>query len=186
MKFSTYAVTWIKQTIIRSLIQQDLIRLPEGSYKLLGRVRAVFADSPNASDEYVCSAANVSSAELDSLRPYLLGNGAMSLDSMITSDNEELGLHGVIADENNDFAADLEKQNEGEYVVGLIREALSEQEFFVLSHRTGLGGVKVFQAIELSRRLDTSPQNISRLEKKIQAKLSAIPGLKAVWEQMSC
>ena len=41
MKFSTYAVTWIKQTIIRSLIQQDLIRLPEGSYKLLGRVRAV-------------------------------------------------------------------------------------------------------------------------------------------------
>lgn len=186
MKFSTYAVTWIKQTIIRSLIQQDLIRLPEGSYKLLGRVRAVFADSPNASDEYVCSAANVSSAELDSLRPYLLGNGAMSLDSMITSDNEELGLHGVIADENNDFAADLEKQNEGEYVVGLIREALSEQEFFVLSHRTGLGGAKVFQGIELSRRLDTSPQNISRLEKKIQAKLSAIPGLKAVWEQMSC
>lgn len=186
MKFSTYAVTWIKQTIIRSLIQQDLIRLPEGSYKLLGRVRAVYADFPNASDEYVCSAASVSTLELEGLRPYLLGNGAMSLDSVMNSDGEDAGMHGLIADENNDFVAELEEENEVEYLVGLIRDALSEHEFFVLSHRTGLGGVEVFQGIELARRLDTSPQNISRMEKKAQAKLGSIPELKAVWEQMSC
>lgn len=186
MKFSTYAVTWIKQTIIRSLIQQDLIRLPEGSYKLLGRVRAVYGDFPNASDEYVCAAASVSAAELESLRPYLLGNGAMSLDGLMTPDGEEAGLHGLIADENNDFVSDLEEENEVAYVVGLIRAALSEQEFFVLSHRTGLGGVEVIQGTELARRLDISPQNISRMERKAQAKLVSIPELKAVWEQMAC
>lgn len=186
MKFSTYAVTWIKQTIIRSLIQQDLIRLPEGSYKVLGRVRAVYADFPNASDEYVCSAASVNLAELEALRPYLLGNGAMSMDSLMTSDGEEGGMHGLIADENNDFVSELEEESEVSYVVGLVREALSDQEFFVLSHRTGLGGTEVILGAELARRLDTSPQNISRLEKRAQAKLVGIPALKAVWEQMGC
>lgn len=186
MKFSTYAVTWIKQTIIRSLIQQDLIRLPEGSYKVLGRVRAVYEDFPNASDEYVCSAASVNLAELETLRPYLLGNGAMSMDSLMTSDGEEGGMHGLIADENNDFVSELEEESEVSYVVGLVREALSDQEFFVLSHRTGLGGIEVILGAELARRLDTSPQNISRLEKRAQAKLVGIPELKEVWEQMDC
>lgn len=186
MKFSTYAVTWIKQTIIRSLIQQDLIRLPEGSYKLLGRVRAVYADFPTASDEYVCSAANVCAADLETLRPYLLGNGAMSLDTLMTSDGDDVGLHSVIADENNDFVANLEEQSEAEYVVELIREALTEQEFYVLSHRLGLGGVEVIQGTELARRLGISPQNVSRLEKKAQAKLADISELKAVWEDLAC
>lgn len=186
MKFSTYATTWIKQTILRSLIQQDLIRLPEGSYQLLGRVRAVYADFPNASDEYVRSAANVSALELEGLRPYLLGNGAMSLDTLVSSDGEECGLHGLIADENNDFVTELEEESEAAYVIGFIRKALTEQEYVVLSHRTGLGGVDVLQGMELASRLGISPQTVSLLWKKAQAKIVAIPELKAVWEQMEC
>lgn len=186
LKFSTYAVTWIKQTIIRSLIQQDLIRLPEGTYKMLGRVRAVYADFPNASDEYVCSAASVSASDLDSLRPYLLGNVALSLDSLMTSDGEEGDRHGLIADENNDFVANLEEESEANYVIGLIREALTEQEFYILSHRVGLGGIETIQGAELARRMGISPQTVSRLEKKAQVKLAEIDELKTVWELMAC
>jgi RNA polymerase sigma factor (sigma-70 family) len=184
MKFSTYAVTWIKQTIIRSLIQQELIRLPEGSHKTLGRVRAVYADLPNASDEYVCKAANISAFDLEGLRPYLLGNGALSMDSLPKSDGDDAGMHSFIADENNDFVAELEEESELSYVVGLVREALSDREFYVLTHRTGLGGAEVIQVAELAQILETSPQNISRMEKKAQSKLAAIPELKTVWEQM--
>jgi len=184
MKFSTYAVTWIKQTIIRSLIQQELIRLPEGSNKMLGRVRAVYADLPNASDEYVCHAAGISMFDLEGLRPYLQGNGAMSMDSLPTSEGEDSGMHGFIADENNDFVAELEEESETAYIVGLIRNALSERDFFILTRRTGLGGAEVMQVAELAHMLNTSPQNISRLEKKAQAKLLGNPELKAAWAEM--
>ncbi|BAW27050.1 sigma factor [Pseudomonas putida] len=184
MKFSTYAVTWIKQTIIRSLIQQELIRLPEGSHKMLGRVRAVYADMPSASDEYVCKAAGISTFELDGLRPYLLGNGAMSMDTLSNSEGDEAGMHSFIADQNNDFVAELEEESEAAYVVGLIRAALSERDFFVLTHRTGLAGAQVIPVAELAQMLDTSPQNISRMEKKVQSKLACIEELKAVWELM--
>lgn len=184
MKFSTYAVTWIKQTIIRSLIQQELIRLPEGSHKMLGRVRAVYADLPNASDEYVCKASGISPFELEGIRPYLLGNGAMSMDSLPNSEGEDAGMHSFIADENNNFVAELEEESESAYVVGLIKSALSQRDFFILTRRTGLGGADVIPVAELAQLLNTSPQNISRMEKKAQAKLVSIPELKAVWQQM--
>jgi len=185
MKFSTYAVTWIKQTIIRGLIQQELIRLPEGSHKMLGRVRAVYADLPNASDEYVCKVARVSMFDLDGLRPYLLGNGAMSMDCLPNSDDADSGMHSIIADENNDFVSELEEESDTAYIIELIRAALSERDFFVLTRRTGLGGVDVIQVAELAQVLDTSPQNISRIEKKAQAKLMEIPELRDVWAGMA-
>ena len=56
----------------------------------------------------------------------------------------------------------------------------------MLSHRTGLGGVDVLQGMELASRLGISPQTVSLLWKKAQAKIVAIPELKAVWEQMEC
>ena len=184
MKFSTYAVTWIKQTIIRDLIQQELVRLPEGSHKTLGRVRAVYADLPHASDEYVCKAANITAFELEGLRPFLQGNGAMSMDTLPNSDGEDSGLHSLLADENNDFVSQLEEESDLDYIVGLVREALTEREFIVLSHRSGLGGVKVIPVAELALLIDTSPQNISRMERKAQEKLADVAGLKNVWDMM--
>lgn len=186
MKFSTYAITWIKQSILRSLVQQDIIRLPEGSYQVLGRVRAVYADYPNASDAYVCEAANVSYGELMAVRPYLVGNGTMSLDTLRSAEGEDSNLHAQMADENSDFVSELEEESDAAYVVGLVRNALTEQEFFVLSHRTGLGGVEMIQGMEIARRLGISPQNVSVLAKKAQDKLVSCPELKEAWMKMEC
>ncbi|WP_178129914.1 sigma-70 family RNA polymerase sigma factor [Pseudomonas sp. MWU12-2323] len=185
-KFSTYAVTWIRQTIIRDLIKQGIVRLPEGSYAMLGRVRAVYADLPHASDEYVCKEANITGFDLEGLRPFLLGTSAMSMDSLPNSDGEDTGLHAYIADENNDFVADLEEQNDSAYIVSLVSEALTEREFYVLTHRTGLGGAAVIPGAELADQLSISPQNISRMLKKAQEKLADVPELKEVWEAMPC
>jgi RNA polymerase sigma factor (sigma-70 family) len=183
-KFSTYAVTWIKQTIIRDLIKQGLIRLPEGSHTMLGRVRAIYADLPHASDEYVCKAANISAFELEGLRPYLQGTAAMSMDSLPNSDGEDTGLHAYIADENNDFVSDLEEQSDLEYIVSLLKDALNEQEFHVIAHRTGLGGAVVIPVAEMAVQLGTSPQNISRMVKKALTKLESVPGLRELWEEL--
>lgn len=184
LKFSTYAVTWIKQTIIRDLIQQEMVRLPEGSHAMLGRVRAVYSDMPHASDEYVCKAANINIYDLEGLRPYLLGTGVMSMDSTPNSDEEDSGLHAFIADENNDFVAALEEESDLAYIIGLVKDALTDREFFVLTHRNGLGGAEAKTVADLAQQLGTSPQNISRIEKNAQVKLAEVPGLKEVWESI--
>jgi RNA polymerase primary sigma factor len=183
-KFSTYAVTWIKQTIIRDLIKQGMIRLPEGSYGQLCRVRAIYADLPHASDEYICQEANLTLFELDGLRPYLQGTGAVSMDSLPSTDGEDTGLHAYIADDNNDFVSDLEEQSDLDYILGLVTDALDDQEFFVVCHRTGLGGVPTIPVAEMAVQLGTSPQNISRMFKKALKKLEVLPGLEELWQDL--
>ncbi|MCF5371325.1 sigma factor [Pseudomonas syringae] len=184
MKFSTYAFTWIKQAIIRDLIKQEIIRLPEGSHKLLGRVRAVYADIPHASDEYVCRAVNISMFDLEGLRPFIEHFSPMSLDTLPNSSGDDNGLHAYIADENNDFLSELVEEGDAAYLMGLVRETLTQEEFHVLSHRTGLGGVPEIDGAELAAQLNTSPQNISRLLKKIREKLADVPGLKELWDSL--
>lgn len=183
LKFSTYATNWIKQIILRDLIQQDIVRLPEGSHAMLTRARAVYADAPNASDEYVCKLANITARELKSLRPYLLGNSAMSMDST-GSDEEGSGLHTLIADENNDFAKTVEEDSTSEYMNKVLASALTEKEQFVLRHRMGLGHAKFMTNPELAEVLNTSPQNVNRIEKAAQVKLSNIPEIQAIWSDM--
>lgn len=181
LKFSTYAVTWIKQTVLRDLIQQEIVRLPEGSHAMLTRVRAVYADMPNASDAYICTAASISMRELEGLRPYLLGTGALSMDSSLNSDGEESGLHVLIADENNDFVRDVEEESESAHITALIKSALLEREYAVLKHRMGLEGATPKTVVEVAAMVGTSPQNVSRIEKVAQAKLAGMPGLMEAW-----
>jgi len=121
---------------------------------------------------------------LEGLRPFLMGNGAMSLDTLPNADGEEGSMHGLIADENNDFVAQLADERDEAFLVRLISEALEERELYVLNHRTGLGGAKVKPVGELAQELGMSPQNISRMEKAVQKKLADVPGLKEIWELM--
>lgn len=184
LKFSTYAVQWIKQIVLRDLIQQEIVRLPEGSHQTLTRIRAVYADIPSASDGYVCAAANVTMFDLDSLRPYLTGTGALSMDVNPNDEDAGAGLHTLLTDENNNFAKEVEKESDYAYFIALVKAALTEREYFVMKHRNGLDGAMQMTAVEVGALLDTSPQNISRTEKTSQAKIAAIPGIREVMESL--
>ncbi|MFL1449316.1 sigma factor [Pseudomonas tritici] len=177
MKFSTYAITWIKQSIIRDLVQQDQVRLPEGSHAKLVRVRAVYADLPHASDEYVCKAANVAPFDFEALRPYVMGTDALSLDTLPNSTGVDGDLHSMIADENNDFVSEIEDESEMAFRVAKIKDALTEREFYVLTRRSGLCGADIVPVNDLAQMLETSPQNISRIVKNVQVKLANVEGL---------
>lgn len=184
LKFSTYAVNWIKQTVLRDLVQQELVRLPEGSHATLTRVRAVYADMPSASDDYVCSAANVSLRELGSLRPYLLGTGALSMDCNPSMEDDNAGLHAVLADENNNFVHDLEEQSHLAFITTQIKAGLAEREYEVIKRRAGLEGASPKTVAEVAELIGTSPQNVCRIERAAQSKLASIPGLMDAWADL--
>jgi RNA polymerase sigma factor (sigma-70 family) len=180
-KFSTYAVKWITQTILRQLSKQDTVRLPEGSHEMLMRLRAVYIDLPNASDAYVCATTNISLEKLQALRPYVLGTSALSLDSNPGDDQDGTGLHTLIADDNYNFAAKAEAESESAHISSMIRNLLTEREYYVLKYRTGLEGVMEKSVAALAEILGTSQQNISRIEKGAQQKVANAPELMRAW-----
>lgn len=179
-KFSSYATAWIKQMILRELVQQDFVRLPEGSHATLMRIKAVYADSPNASDDYVCETANVTSDELIALRPYLNGCSGISLDASIFED-EGGSLHSVLVDQNNDFAQTVEDEDLAHQVTEVIKAELTEREFFIISHRQELAGAEFMTQTEIANLLGTTAQNINRIEKGAMRKLSQLEGLADLW-----
>jgi RNA polymerase sigma factor (sigma-70 family) len=184
LKFSTYATNWIRQTILRELVQQDIVRLPEGSHALLTKVRAVYQDMPNASDEYVCSATGISKWELSGLTPFLKGNKGFSMDTSANAEEEGAGLHGMIADENNNFVQDVEEQSEADFIAKVLKEHLSDRDCLIMKHRLEVQGARFMTIGELAEWLETSPQNINRVEKAAQAKLAKVPELRAYWAAM--
>lgn len=184
LKFSTYAVGWIKQTIVRSLIQQQLIRLPEGSYRTLARIRAVYADVPGASDEYVCQATGINEFELEGIRPYLQGTGAMSLDCMGLNEDADGDLHEFVADTNSDFVTAAEEASEAAYIERLLRGALSELEFTVIAHRMGLCGLDEVPVVKLAATLGMPLYEVKCVEQRARAKLTSIHALRDAWARL--
>lgn len=184
MKFSTYAVNWIKQTILRSLVQQEMIRLPEGSYRTLIRVRAIYADFPSASDEYVCKAAGISPFELEGVLPYMEGTGVMSMDNLGSLLDSDGDLHDYIADSNSDFVTAVEEESETGLIERLLKESLSEMEFTVLARRSGLFGFEAHSESSLADALGIPFHVVRRIEKKAKEKLGSIHGLRDAWDRL--
>tara|TARA_R110002124_G_scaffold128157_10_gene288641 strand:+ start:14897 stop:16414 length:1518 start_codon:yes stop_codon:yes gene_type:complete len=183
LKFSTYASNWIKQIVLRDLIKQEMVRLPEGAHAMIMRVRAVYADAPNASDEYVCKTANVSNRDLKNFMPYIKGNSALSMDGT-SKEDEGADLHTLIADQNNDFAKDIEDESTALYLDQILKGALTKNEHIVLRHRLELGDSNFMTNLELADMLEMSPQNVNRMEKSAQQKLACIPEISEIWAAM--
>lgn len=179
-KFSGYAHAWIKQMILRELVAQDTVRLPEGAHTTITRIKAVYADMPNASDEYVCEKVCIGLDELSALRPYVSGANGMSLEAAL-NDEKDLNLHSVLEDDNNNFSQEVEDANLATRFLDLLKGVLTEREYFVLKHRRELESAEFMTMGEIAKVLGVSAQNVNRIEKEAIAKLASISDLEAMW-----
>ncbi|WQN30456.1 hypothetical protein ULE26_24155 (plasmid) [Stutzerimonas stutzeri] len=60
-------MTWIRQTILRDLTQQELIRLPEGSHGALSKLTAALKEQPNASKKHLSKVCGLSMDDVENL-----------------------------------------------------------------------------------------------------------------------
>lgn len=172
-KFSTLGMTWIRQSILRDLTQQELIRLPEGSHGALSKLTAALKERPNASKKYLSKACGLSMEEVENLL-YFVGVGKpMSIDSTFkeSGSSETDGMHDMLADPNNCFVDEVVEENSAAYLTQVLGDVLTVRELQVVIARYGIGGGEPQTLASLSEIMGVSKERVRQIECEALMKL---------------
>lgn len=167
-KFSTYAMYWIKQTILKSIQSYSrLIKVPIGqANKLLEYNKANFKLGNtlgyNPSRQELADYMNVSIEEIKKYEK--LSYSIISLDKNFGED-EGLTLKDVIADPVNPFM-ELEEKMIHEKIIVSLRDLLSEKSFLVVALRNGLYNENPKTLEEVGAIFGVSRERIRQIEIK--------------------
>jgi len=179
LRFSTYAVWWIRQAVARALANQArTIRLPVHVELLLGRYKRehqkltqTLGRPPTAGElAQAMGTSEEQIAELEELRLQ-----PVSLDAPVGEDARR--LVDTIADESADPADTLTRLFHARADLAAVLDDLAPNERTVLRRRFGLDGDEPETLEAIGRRLDYSRERIRQIEvaglRKLRALLKA-------------
>jgi RNA polymerase sigma factor (sigma-70 family) len=172
-KFSTIAVSWIQQSILRDLSQQEMIRLPDGTHKVLSQLKAALSENPNASIEALMQITRLSKDDVRNLMHHVGIGKPVSLDSTFHDggSTESDGMHEMLADPNNCFVEDVVEENASSYISDVLGSVLRGRELYVVMNRFGLGNEEAKTLEEMSALLSLSKERVRQIQKQALAKL---------------
>jgi RNA polymerase primary sigma factor len=172
-KFSTYAVWWIRQALVRAIQNHSrTIRLPSHVHDRLQRSQRVRAEltgklgrEPTAAE--LAPELGTDTGSLEALD--LLSREAISLESSVAG--TEKRLEDFVADPTTaapDNGLDGERMRSG---VGYLIAALTAREQLILRLRYGLGGEEEHTLEQIGQSLGLSRERVRQLEARALKKL---------------
>jgi RNA polymerase primary sigma factor len=178
-RFSTYAVFWIRQAMMRS--PQSAIRVPEGRVqqtRLLRRAKLELRSALGREPLERELAAFTGLTEATVRQGDQVSPAVLSLDEPLSRENEELSLHDLLPD-TVDIWQDVEENERSD----VVRDALTslpdrERDVVVLRYGLGDGGPK--SLAETGEQLGFSRHRASRLEANGLRRLSRDERLRAL------
>jgi RNA polymerase sigma factor (sigma-70 family) len=176
LRFSTYAVWWIRQAVARALANQArTIRLPVHVEMLLGRYRRehqrltqVLGRAPTPAE--LAQALGTSEDQVSELEELRLQ--PVSLDAPVGDDARR--VVDTIADESADPAVALTRLFQARADLVAVLDDLAPNERTVLRRRFGLDGNDPETLEAIGRRLDYSRERIRQIEGSGLRKLRAL------------
>ena len=172
-KFSTYAVWWIRQALVRAIQNHSrTIRLPSHVHDRLQRSQRVRAEltgklgrEPTPAE--LAPALGTDAGSLEALD--LLSREAISLESSVAG--TEKRLEDFVADPTSsapDNGLDGDRMRSG---VGTLIGALTSREQLILRLRYGLGGEEEHTLEQIGQSLGLSRERVRQLEARALKKL---------------
>jgi RNA polymerase sigma factor (sigma-70 family) len=172
-KFSTYAVWWIRQALVRAIQNHSrTIRLPSHVHDRLQRSQRVRAEltgklgrEPTPAE--LAPELGTEASALEALD--LLSREAISLESSVAG--TEKRLEDFVADPTSsapDHGLDNERMRSG---VGYLIGALTAREQLILRLRYGLGGEEEHTLEQIGQSLGLSRERVRQLEARALKKL---------------
>lgn len=180
LRFSTYAVYWIKQAIVRALKNKSRsIRIPVYLQEIYPKFQKVYLnlyDQLGRRPTYQEIAENmqISLLQAESLVKLISGeHNIISLDDHINNEEENFDYKSLLIDPNTDIENDLETKEFKTDITNMLEQCgLSKKEIVVILFRYGFydGEEKGFE--EISNILKITHERARQLEAKAIKKIS--------------
>ena len=175
VKFSTYAVWWIRRSILDALAGSKVIRIPSKANRQLAAVRRAEAELERigprrASDAEIAERAELNETTVRSLRA--AARVAASLDEPVGEDRTPLG--DLVADDRaiDPSAAAIELEDRDE--VSAMLRLLPERHREVLIRRYGLNDSPVHSHEEIAQWLGVGEERSRQIEREALHRLRSI------------
>ncbi len=172
-KFSTYAVWWIRQALVRAIQNHSrTIRLPSHVHDRLQRSQRVRAELTGklGRDPSAAELAPALGTDVDALESLdRLSREAISLESHVAGTEKRLGeFVADAAASTPDSGIDGDRVRSG---VGQLMSNLSDRERLILRLRYGLGGEEEHTLEQIGQSLGLSRERVRQLEARALKKL---------------
>jgi RNA polymerase primary sigma factor len=175
LKFSTYAVWWIRRSILEAISDARAIRIPPTAHRRLAAVRRTEADlrrhgARRVSDADIAEHTQLSLATVRSLRA--AAQVTASLDEPVGEGTTPLG--DLMADEQAvDPAEDVIARESHHEILGMLR-LLPERHREVLVRRYGLDDRRAESHTEIGERLGIGSERSRQIERDALRRLRPI------------
>ena len=175
VKFSTYAICWIKQAITRALADKSrIVRLPVYLHENAQKFKKIYDDLAKRNDEEptieeIAKEMNVSIDYASKL--YYIQFNNLSLNSYVNEEKDtEFGDY-LISSESLTEERLIEKEKK-DRIIRLLDECyLTEKEKNVIILRYGFFGNKIYTLEEIAKMYGNSRERIRQIEAKALTKM---------------
>ncbi len=167
LKFSTYAVWWIRRSILDAIASSNVIRIPAKANQQLAAVRRAEAELEQTgprrpSDAAIAQHAQLSETTVRSLRA--AARVTDSLDEPVGEDATPLG--DLVADERAVDPSEVAIARENRHEVSAMMRLLPERHRLVLMRRYGLNGGRAQTHEEIGESLGVGEQRSRQIERE--------------------
>jgi RNA polymerase primary sigma factor len=178
LKFSTYAVWWIRRSILDAIAASNVIRMPAKANQQLAAVRRAEAvlerDGPRRpSDTAVAQRTGLSEVTVRSLRA--AARVTASLDEPIGEEGTQLA--DLLADERAADPLESAIAHERDHEVAAMLRLLPARHREVLVRRYGLGDGEVQTHEEIGARIGVGEERSRQIEREALHRLRSIAGV---------
>ena len=173
-KFITYAIWWIRKSILKALSQHSaMVRIPNYQLKKVRNVRnteRMLAKElgREADREEISKELRVTIAKIDEILQMKMRE--LSLDDKVGKD-KDTPMSDYLVDGRSINPEDELIKNESQVVIRMALRSLSDQEQTVIINRFGLEGGRVFTLKEIGEKLGVSRERIRQIENQAKKRL---------------
>jgi RNA polymerase primary sigma factor len=172
-KFISYAVWWIRQTILQALAEQGrVVRLPLNRVGALSKLSKTFAEleqkfQREPSHEELSETLGMSESEV--MLTYRTSGRQLSLDAPFAQGEENNLLDVLVGDGDSPETKLIADSLQSE--VGRALATLTARESDVISHYYGLGGAESMTLEEIGEKFNITRERVRQIKEKATRRL---------------
>ena len=171
-RFSTYAVWWIRQAIMKAIIVKGReIRIPSYKYDLLNKINRYIMDKLQTGGSYPPVEQIAEDLHIDAEKVENIIRDFQDPMSLSMSIGEDISLEDTIAQEQEiSMEEEIFREMGMKHVRDLVEE-LDEREKSILKQRYGLDGSDIYALEEIGKKLNITRERVRQIEKRTLEKL---------------